>query len=106
MSKTCINCIPRDNCDFIINQYGYCCYCIKSDSYALIFNLYIHKEFRRLGHAKEIIKMCITAIRKRGYEKEITIEAEPRENSIPVEDLVVFYRKMGLLVIGSNYSKN
>lgn len=97
--KTCIDCEPRDNCKFILNKYGYCCYCIKSDGYALIFNLYVYKEFRRLGHAKEIIQMCISAIRERGYEKEIRIEAEPREDSILLENLVDFYRKMGLTVL-------
>lgn len=97
--KTCMDCEPRDNCKFILNKYGYCCYCMKPNCDALIFNLYIHKEFRRLGHAREIIKTCITAIRESGYEKEIKIEAEPRENSISVEDLVFFYRKMGLAVL-------
>lgn len=93
--KSCIDCDPRDNCNFILNEYGYCCYCIKSDCDASIFNLYIYKEFRRLGHAKEIIKMCITEIRERGYEKEIKIEAEPRENSISIEALIDYYKKWG-----------
>ena len=101
MSKeiACINCEPLNNCKFILNEYGYCCYSMKSDCDALIFNLHIYKEFRRLGHAREIIKKCITEIRENGYEKEIRIEAEPMENSISVGDLVCFYRKMGLVVI-------
>lgn len=100
--KACIGCNPRDNCDFILNKYGYCCYCIKSDCEALIFNLYVHKEFRRLGHAKEIIQLCIAAIRKNGYEKEIKIEVEPMENSISAEDLANFYKKMGLVILQTN----
>lgn len=96
--KTCVNCEPRYDCDFVLNEYGYCCYCFPSDD-ALVFNLYVHKEFRRLGHAKELIERCITAIRESGYTKEINIEAEPKENSVSVDDLVAFYKKMGLTVI-------
>lgn len=97
--KTCFNCKERHNCDFILTEYGYCCYCILPDGIALIFNLHVYKEFRKMGHAKEIIEMCIRKIRKNGYKKEITIQAEPQENSISVEDLVTFYRKMGLTVL-------
>ncbi len=96
--RSCIDCEARDNCGFILTEYGYCCYCFPDNKNALIFNLYIYKEFRRLGHAKEIIEKCITTIREKGYEKEISIEAAPTENSISVEDLVVFYKNMGLTV--------
>lgn len=96
--KTCVNCEPRHNCGFILSEYGYCCYCFPDDN-ALVFNLYIHKEFRRLGHAKELIKRCITAIRESGYTKEIRVEAAPTENSISVDDLVAFYKRMCLTVV-------
>jgi ribosomal protein S18 acetylase RimI-like enzyme len=96
--KTCVNCESRYNCDFVLNEYGYCCYCFPDEN-ALVFNLYVYKEFRRLGHAKELIKMCITAIRESGYAKEIRVEAAPMENSISVDDLVAFYKRMGLTVI-------
>lgn len=96
--KTCFNCEARHNCNFVLNKYGYCCYCFPNEN-ALIFNLYIHKEFRRLGHGTAIIKRCITEIRACGYEKEIKIEAAPTENSISIEVLAAFYKRMGLTLI-------
>ena len=88
----------EDNENFIHNKYGYCFYSIESNNTALIYNLYIEPEYRQKGNAKTLITMVIRAIRETGYNKEILIEARPREDSIDVKNLVAFYKKMGLKI--------
>ena len=85
----------EENENFIHNKYGYCYYYIKPGS-AIIFNLYVEPVYRKRGHAKHLIEMVIREIRESGYNKEIQIEACPRENSISEENLISFYKKMGL----------
>jgi GNAT superfamily N-acetyltransferase len=92
----------KDNENFIQNKYGHCYYCV-CDGCAMLFNLYVEKEHRRKGHAKEIINLVVGEIRKLGYTKEIQIVACPREESISREDLVSFYVKMGLSVGGRQH---
>lgn len=84
--------------NFIHNKYGYCFYSIENDT-AIIFNLYVEPEYRRKGHAKHLIQLVIREIRVAGYDKEIQIEAQPREGSIDVGDLINFYKRMGLKVL-------
>lgn len=86
------------NENFIHNEYGYCYYCVCSNC-AMIYNLYVEPEFRKKGHATHLIKLTIEEIKKTGYSQEIGVEVEPRENSISVENLSTFYKKMGLTIL-------
>lgn len=85
--------------NFIHNKYGYCYYSIDSNNIAIIFNLYVEPNYRRKGHAKNLLQLAIGEIMKTGYSKEIQIEALPRENSIDIKDLIAFYKRMGLKTI-------
>ena len=90
----------EDNENVIQNKYGYCQYCV-CDNCAMIYNLYVEKEHRKKGHARYLIETAINAIRATEYRKDIKIEAQPREDSIDIEKLIDFYKKMGLKVINS-----
>ncbi len=92
----------EENENFIHNKYGYCYYSIETNNTAMIFNLYVEPEYRQKGHAKNLIRLAIKEIREAGYNKEIQIEARPREDSIGVERLVAFYNKMGLKILELN----
>lgn len=82
------------------NIYGHCDYCICFDEdCSMIYNLYIEENFRKKGHAKEFINEAIENIRKSGYKGYIKVVAEPEEGSISKEDLIKFYKKMGLTII-------
>ena len=88
--------------DNISNKYGHCYYCVCVDNdCAMIYNLFIKKEYRRKGHAKELLKQAINKIREFGYKQDIKIVAEPEENSISKENLIEFYKKMNLKVVDS-----
>lgn len=86
--------------DFIQNRYGYCFYAI--DTICIIYNLYIHPEYRRQGHAKKILHLVINEIRKTGYNEEIEIEANPKDNSINLDALILLYKNMGLKILKDN----
>ena len=86
--------------DVISNEYGHCHYCVcQFDNCAMIYNLYIKKEYRRKGHATDFIQRAINKIRATGYVGDIKIVAEPEDNSISKDDLIIFYKKMGLKVV-------
>ena len=89
----------EDNENFIHNKYGYCYYQICKTDGAIVYNLYVEPEYRRKGHAKHLIQLAINEIRETGYGKEIFIQAQPRENSINIGNLVAFYKRMGLTII-------
>lgn len=89
----------EENENFIHNKYGYCYYSFEANGIATIFNLYVEPEYRQKGHAKNLIQLVISEIKNTGYNKEIQIEAQPRENSIDIETLVTFYKRMGLKLI-------
>jgi GNAT superfamily N-acetyltransferase len=84
------------NDDFIHNKYGYCYYEIEPGKNPIVFNLYVHPQYRKQGHAKKILQYVINEIRQAGYLGQIDIEAAPRENSIEYEKLASFYENMGL----------
>jgi GNAT superfamily N-acetyltransferase len=84
--------------DFIQNRYGYCFYEIQ-ESIALIYNLYVHPEHRNQGKAGILLLHVINEIRHLGYNGELGIEAIPKENTISVEKLCSFYKKMGLKIL-------
>lgn len=85
----------------INNEYGHCYYCTCDNKCAMIYNLYIIKEHRRKGHAKELVQKAIDEIRATGYKQDIKIVAEPEGESITKKDLVKFYNKMNLKVVDS-----
>lgn len=82
----------------IETKYGYCFYDISQEEGACMFDLFVLPEYRRLGHGRELIRMGISGIRDKGYVGPIGIEARPKEGSIPLNDLIEFYRKEGLYV--------
>ena len=81
----------------ISNDYGYCHYCVCNEKdCSMIYNLYVEKEYRRKGHAKDLVQKSIDKIREHGYEGNIKVIAIPEEDSISKKDLTEFYIKMGL----------
>ena len=70
--------------DNISNDYGHCYYCVcVNENCAFIYNLYVNKEHRRKGHAKQFIQQAINKIRETGYEKDIEIiAASPRIDAV------------------------
>ena len=83
--------------DFIQNRFGYCFYEIKETS-AVIYNLYVHPEYRLQGKSQMLLRHVINEIRYIGYNGEIEIETLPRDN-INLEKLKSFYERMGFKVI-------
>jgi GNAT superfamily N-acetyltransferase len=90
----------KDEGNLISNEYGHCNYCV-CDNCAMIYDLYVKKEYRRNGHARYLIQTAIDEIRLTGYKEAIMIKAESTEDSISSEKLIVFYEEMGLKVINS-----
>jgi GNAT superfamily N-acetyltransferase len=82
----------------IKTKFGCCSYNIDPIEGACIYSLYICEEYRREGHAKELLHMIINVIRATGYAYEIGIEADPKGDSISKDDLALFYKKTGLYV--------
>lgn len=86
--------------DIISNEYGHCYYCVcKDNDCSMIYNLFIKKDYRRKGIAKDFIQKAIDKIRATGYIGDIKIVAEPEDNSISKENLIRFYKKMDLKII-------
>lgn len=94
--------------DFIHMKFGYCYYTTeKSDAWktgAVIYNLYVHPEYRRQGKSRKLLQYAINEIRESGYMGEIGIEATPRDDSISIDKLISFYKSMNLIVL--NYHDN
>ena len=85
---------------FINTEFGYCYYDFDYDgNKPIIYGLYIYEEDRRQGNAKHLLELIIAEIRRKGFSKEIFVQAEPRENSIDKETLTKFYESMGLTVL-------
>lgn len=81
------------NVNFIQNKFGYCFYSIDDFDKATIFNLYINLEYRRKGHAKNLLQCVINEIKEiNGYETDIYIEAKPRENRLVLKNLLTFIK--------------
>ena len=89
------------NTNFIHNKFGYCYYEIEEGKNPIVFNLFVHPEYRRRGHGKWLLDYVINEIRKTGYQGEINIEASPREESIGLDRLTSFYQELGLNVINA-----
>jgi hypothetical protein len=88
--------------NFIHTKYGYCYYEVEAGRAPIIFNLYVHPEYRRTGQARKLIAYVINQIRSLGYTGKIDIEALPREQSISREDLANFYEGLGLHVVDNS----
>ena len=84
--------------NFIQNKFGYCFYCVELDS-AIIYNLYIHPEFRRQGNSKKLLAYVIKEVHELGHTGDILIEVKPKEDSIPAEVLEDYYKKFGLKIL-------
>ena len=85
-----------ENENFIQTKHGYCFYALGSSP--IIYNLYVHPQYRRHGYSKVLLGFVIGEIRKSGYKGEIHIQAQPREGSIGLEELTRYYKSMGLIV--------
>ncbi len=85
--------------DFIQTKRGYCHYEIEQGKNPIIWNLYVHSQYRKQGHARELLQYCIDQIRKTGYTGEIDIEPDPRDGTISYEKLCEFYVSLGLRLI-------
>ncbi len=85
--------------NFIHTKYGYCYYALDGNGPAVIYNLYVHPEYRRQGRARKLLQSVISKIRAAGYSGLITIEAKPRDGSIDVGTLARFYENVGLRVV-------
>jgi ribosomal protein S18 acetylase RimI-like enzyme len=86
----------EENENFVQNKFGYCFYTL--GAHPLIYNLYVHPQYRRHGHSCKLLQLVKGEIWNSGYEGEIRIQAEPQENSIKLTDLVEYYKSMGLTV--------
>jgi ribosomal protein S18 acetylase RimI-like enzyme len=85
----------------ISNKFGYCSYTfIKGIVY--IFGLYIYPKYRKKGKASKLLYKIIKDIRSKGYNKEIEIEPSPKEDSISLNELIAFYKSLGLKIYNSN----
>lgn len=78
-------------------EFGQCSYGIEDD-FVHIYDLYIPPCFRQQGRARKILQQAIEEIRLTGYAGEIQIVANPYDNSIDVNVLASFYKRMGLAV--------
>jgi GNAT superfamily N-acetyltransferase len=85
-----------ENENFIQTKYGYCFYSLGNLTF--IYNLYVHPQYRRCGHSRGLLRLVINEIRKSGYKGAIFIQAEPREDSIVLSDLMKYYKSMGLVI--------
>ena len=98
----CFNCKPRNNCKSIVKEYGYVCYSETRDNKMIVFNLYIYKQYRGQGFAKELLRECIKLIREKiKYDGEILIEVKPTDASIDAIKLRKCYEKLGLTILES-----
>ena len=82
--------------DFIQTKFGYCFYSLEPNPF--IYNLYIHPQYRKQGHSKNLLNFVISIIRDTGYDGKIRIEACPRDESIELDALINYYQKIGLTI--------
>lgn len=99
MSENSINMWTDEK--YINGISGYCCYSFNQDhSRAVIYNLYIYPEYRRKGKARKLLQSAIDEIKSIGnYKGEIEIQIDPREGSINLKALRLFYTSLGLKIL-------
>jgi GNAT superfamily N-acetyltransferase len=71
---------------------------IKGEACAKIDNLFVKREFRGQGKAKEFIELALIEIKKSGFSSAIIVP-EPKEYDVDFERLASFYAAMGLNVV-------
>ena len=69
---------------FIHTHFGYCYFTANG----LIYNLYVEPLFRRRGLASWLLNNVICQIKMINKTVEPTVEAIPREDSIPLQKLI------------------
>ena len=88
----------EDDENFIQNKFGYCFYSIH-EQHCVVYNLYVHPIYRKLGHSKKLLNYVINEIRETGYTGKIQIRADPQESSIGLNELIAYYTRMGFEII-------
>jgi GNAT superfamily N-acetyltransferase len=94
------------NTDFIQTKYGYCYFEIEAGKNPIIWNLYIHPQYRKQGYAKKTLQYVVNEIRQTGYGGDIDIEPDPRDDSISYENLCAFYLSLGLRLVCRDSDNN
>jgi GNAT superfamily N-acetyltransferase len=93
----------EDTCfkdEYVATNCGYCCFDKDFEPFPVIYNLYVYRQFRKLGNGTILLKLAIYTLRNiYGYKGTIGIEASPSENSIPKAKLICVYERLGLKVI-------
>jgi len=84
--------------NFIQNKFGYCFYSLEEHC-PVIYNLYVHPQYRKCGYSRILLQYVINEIKENGYTGKIKIKAEPQENSISSDKLIKYYKSMGLRTI-------
>jgi ribosomal protein S18 acetylase RimI-like enzyme len=88
------------------NEFGFCKYSFEKDEsgeFCHIYNLYVNKQFRRKGNARQLLTNAILEITTMGHNGDILIVCNPTESSITKRKLTEFYESFGLKVY-ENYS--
>ncbi len=102
----CPNCGVRmmggKEMNYIHTSGGHCYYeldkPVEEGGTYLVYNLYVHEEYRGKGYAKRMLQYVIDEIRGTGYTGKIYVKAESYLTSISNRDLAKFYTRMGLTV--------
>ena len=85
---------------YVSTEYGYCYYDIESYEYPLIYNLFVHPEFRNQGKSKQLLALVISSIRGTGSTLPITISAVPFDScDVDRTKLESMYVGLGLIVL-------
>jgi len=83
---------------FVQNTFGYCYYGLIPTP--IVYNLYIHPQYRGMGYSKFLLYHVINEIRHFKPVGQINVEVEPREDCMSPDDLAKYYGEMGLTVVG------
>lgn len=84
--------------NFIQNKFGYCFYA-QNGGLPLVYNLFVHREYRGRGAARRLVLMVIKEIRENGYTGKIFVQAKPMEASVDPQKLINFYSSIGLTIL-------
>jgi len=63
--------------------------------------VYVYPEYRRQGHARELINKTLKDIENKYPKLPIYMVAEPKEDNIDMGNLVEFYEDMGFEVVSA-----
>ena len=82
---------------YIINQFGRCSW-TEEPEYVHIWGLYVHKEYRNQGQARQLMLRAIESIRANGYIGPIQVVASSDDITVNHKRLAAFYESLGLEV--------